>query len=318
VPFLECFASWKTWLLLVMLFALDYVNLLFPLYNPTAIQQGQMAWAGTHPDDGNDMATLLGYTATKLELALQPAIICAAGPMMLGDHDTQMEVFLFQLAVFVGPVVLSKMGYGFAVNTSTLLVVFQALVVLVRYIWRRVVTPDLPVTTIHAADETMEEVLSGSIPMHLVLGGSIPNLAVEVDGIHGIRANIAGPGGDLQAVPATENMKANQEKEDDDMHTARNTVAAAKWKREVMAIVEDLFPRYDLDNSGTINVTEEAEMLLMNSVATLKLKIGIDALDCKLDLLRAMDLEQNALDSAQFAEWLQAELAEYSIEMCPR
>ena len=48
---------------------------------------------------------MLGLTACKLELALVPSVISIAGRMLTGDDDTDMELFLFQIGIFVAPVI---------------------------------------------------------------------------------------------------------------------------------------------------------------------------------------------------------------------
>ena len=79
------------------------------------------------------MATLLGFTAAKLELALVPGTITVAGRMLTGDDDTTMEAFLYQTGIFFVPIVLAKAGYGFTLNTSTILLCLVALSVVLRW-----------------------------------------------------------------------------------------------------------------------------------------------------------------------------------------
>ena len=117
VRFLDVFASYGTYFMIACLMLLDLANILNPLLNPTAVQQGEFLWAATNLEAAN----FLGYTGVKLEMALIPASITVAGRMLTGDEDISMELFLFQMGIFVGPYILGKMGYGFELNTSTLI-----------------------------------------------------------------------------------------------------------------------------------------------------------------------------------------------------
>ena len=112
VNFLDYFATRNTYILIGLLYLLDFANLLNPILNPTWVQQGQYSWATKNMQ----AAELLGFTATKLEMAVVPSVITIVGRTIIGDHDTDMEVFLFQLCVFVAPVILGKAGYGFEIQ----------------------------------------------------------------------------------------------------------------------------------------------------------------------------------------------------------
>ena len=98
------------------------------------------------------MSDLLGLTACKLELALIPSIITLIGRVLTGDEDVGMETFLFQMAIFVLPIVLGKMGYGFEVNPSTLFTCITAIVVAIRFALRCHEDPIFP--KLYCSDDT--------------------------------------------------------------------------------------------------------------------------------------------------------------------
>ena len=76
-----------------------------------------------------------------------------------------MEVFMYQYFVFVAPVLLAVAGYGFQLNTSTLLVLTTAAIVLFRAMfrwWERPLSFNY-----HCTDDTLDEVEGGNIGMQV-------------------------------------------------------------------------------------------------------------------------------------------------------
>ena len=132
ITFLECAPSKTTYFILLLLFVLDFANILNPLFNVTAVQQGEFLWAAKNAM----IVDMLGYTGCKLELATVPATITVLGRMLTGDDDTSMEVFLYQMGVFVMPLILGKAGYNFVINTSTLCLLYTTFTVAVRLFLR--------------------------------------------------------------------------------------------------------------------------------------------------------------------------------------
>jgi len=155
IPFLECTPSRNTYMMMGVLLLLDYGNILNPVFNLTAVQQGEFKWAAQN----EYMSDLIGYTACKLELALVPAIISVIGRMVTCDGDTGMEVFWFQMGILVAPIVLGKMGYGFELNTSTLLTMMMTVTVIGRYKYRQRKHPEYSYTRL-CSDATMKTILS--------------------------------------------------------------------------------------------------------------------------------------------------------------
>ena len=190
VAFLDCLGSWRARVFMLALFALDFGSLLNPIVNPTDVQQGEFEWASKHLQ----MVDLLGFTACKLELALVPSVISVAGRMLTGDDDIGMELFLYQLAIFVMPVVLGKMGYGFEVNTSSLFTMFTAMVVAIRFALR---VSEHPVhLKLHCTDGTREalEEAEGDdqMVMQAALGALPAGKEVELDWVCAFRQHLLG------------------------------------------------------------------------------------------------------------------------------
>ena len=318
VLYLECFASKFTWLLLAILILVDYVNLLFPLYNPTAVQQGQMAWVGQN----EDMASRLGYTACKLELALLPSIICAAGPLIIGDYDTSMEVFVFQLGVFVAPVVLALLGYKFEVNPSSLMLMAQGASVAARYVWRSKMHGDLGICEVHGQNETLEQVRDvPSTNLRLVLGEQIRmGTEVEEDQFHILKrvfasrksievpfeaaTPIVAPGVVQKGVAIVDHIDGVEQKSS----VISTVVTEAEWiKLSAMT-----FARYDLDMSGTCNTNEELLQMTHNCIFKLgMLDEALNNIASVGDVEAAaatLDLCEYALTEAQFRTWFEEQI----------
>ena len=79
-----------------------------------------------------------------------------------------------------------------------------------------------------------------------------------------------------------------------------------KWRDAVGKVINAIFPRYDLDASGTINSMDEAEMMTVNTIAKLKLSVRHDLLVENLAVLRAIDLETQEFSPESFAVWFSA------------
>jgi len=309
VQYLECFASRHTWVALACLCLLDYINIFFPLYNPTAVQQGQMAWASKN----EDMSSLLGYTACKLELALLPAIICAAGPLMLGDHDTDMETFLFQLAVFMMPVVMAKLGYGFEVNTSSLLLLVQALAVAIRFMYRYKTESHSTLLKIHGQDETLKSFEDGpTVPVRLALGERLVNMECKIDNFHEWKSYFANTMSeeDASPFPIVESSEATDRLplEESSADAASDSVASSEPDLDIQ--IERLFLRYDLDGSGTINSWEELEQLCYNLGFRLKLDLNPVQLDEIVNVVKA-NHDEIDWDLSTFSVWFKQEFKLY-------
>ena len=203
VKFLDSFSSVRLWVLLVAFFLLDMGSLLNPIVNPTAVQQGEFKWASEHLQ----MVDLLGFTACKLELALMPSIITVIGRMLTGDDDVGMETFLFQMAIFVLPIVLGKMGYGFEVNPSTIFTCFTAIVVGIRFALRCHEDPIF--LELHCSDdarEALEEAGDGpdAVLMQAALCVLPAEQQVEQDWLCSLRQCILGTVGDAPACSPSE------------------------------------------------------------------------------------------------------------------
>ena len=190
VAFLDCLGSWRARVFMLVLFALDFGSLVNPIVNATDVQQGEFEWASNHLQ----MVDLLGFTGCKLELALVPSIITVAGRMLTGDDDTRMEAFLYELAIFVMPIVLGKMGYGFEVNTSTLFTIFTAMVVAIRFALR--ISEHSVHLGLHCTDDTREvlEEAEGDdeMIMQAALGALPAGKEVELDWVCAFRQHLLG------------------------------------------------------------------------------------------------------------------------------
>ena len=81
---------------------------------------------------------------------------------------------------------------------------------------------------------------------------------------------------------------------------------SGRWREDVGKVVDEIFPRYDLDASGTINSMDEAEMITLNTITKLKLSVHHELLVENLALLRAIDLESQELSQNSFADWFSA------------
>ena len=201
--FLDCKSSIRLWVLLVAFFLLDMGSLLNPIVNPTAVQQGEFKWASAHLG----MVDLLGFTACKLELALIPSIITTSGRMLTGDDDIDMEIFLFQMAIFVLPIILGKMGYGFEVNPSTIFTCFTAVVVGIRFALRCHEDPIfLELYCSDDAREALEEAGDGpdAVLMQAALCVLPAEQRVEQDWLCSLRQCILGTVGDAPACSPSE------------------------------------------------------------------------------------------------------------------
>ena len=98
-----------------------------------------------------------------------------------------------------------------------------------------------------------------------------------------------------------------------DLHTvlgpnelSSDEIDSGKWREAVGNVVDAIFPRYDLDDSGTINTMDEAEMITVNTIAKLKLNVRHELLVENLALLRAIELESQELSQTSFADWFSA------------
>lgn len=81
---------------------------------------------------------------------------------------------------------------------------------------------------------------------------------------------------------------------------AENPIATEKTQQEellkIRAIVNDSFARYDLDDSGTINTSEELQQLALNVAVKLDISMDRDMLKNKAD-------EKTALSLEEFIQW---------------
>jgi len=66
--------------------------------------------------------------------------------------------------------------------------------------------------------------------------------------------------------------------------------------------VENMFDRYDVDASGTLNTVSEVRMLAINVVFTLQLPLTNETITQEVDKLGEID-DSNALDSDAFTLW---------------
>jgi hypothetical protein len=139
VSYLECTVSSRACVVLAALFLFDFANIINPIVNATPVQQGEMLWASKHLQ----LVDLLGYVGVKLELALIPSLVSFISRVLIGDDDTDTEVFLYQLGILVCPIVLGKLGYGFELNTSTLLLLAATVLTACRATARWMETPML-------------------------------------------------------------------------------------------------------------------------------------------------------------------------------
>jgi len=196
ISFFECHATLKTFVFIALLALLDFATILNPVLNPTAVQQGQFLWAANN----DEMKTLLGYTGVKLEMAVLPAGVTVVGRMLTGDNDTGMEIFFYQLAIFTLPILLGRLGYNFALNTSTLCLICNDISVLVRY-FTRVTTENEKAAYMLCTDETLATLEKQTvkdkilIPLHMLIGDPIAmglELAQEPSIIFKIRARVLG------------------------------------------------------------------------------------------------------------------------------
>lgn len=71
------------------------------------------------------------------------------------------------------------------------------------------------------------------------------------------------------------------------------------------SIIQQYFRRYDLDDSGTINSSEELQQLCTNLSVRLELKFSVNDIDSKVT--SAGDMSVNAWDLDQFTQWFSDE-----------
>jgi len=70
--------------------------------------------------------------------------------------------------------------------------------------------------------------------------------------------------------------------------------------------LEKYFKRYDLDGTNTLNNSEEMEMLTLNLVSKLKVKVEEESIVNSLLALGDVT-DNNAMDIAQYRVWLLAQ-----------
>merc|ERR1712166_1082077 len=104
------------------------------------------------------------------------------------------ELFLYQLAIFVMPIVLGKMGYGFEVNPSTLFIIFTAMLVAIRFAMRVCEHPEH--LELHCTDDTREalEEAEGDdqMVMQAALGALPAGKELELDWVCAFRQHLLG------------------------------------------------------------------------------------------------------------------------------
>jgi hypothetical protein len=192
VGFLQCAPSVRTYVLLVVLVLLDFANILNPIYNVTAVQQGEFLWSGLNME----VVSVIGYSACKLELALVPATITVLGRMLTGSNDIILEAFLFQTGVFVMPLILPRWGYNFALNTSTICQMIMLAFIAVRFAWRLHGNP--MAGAIMCSDDMLavldEDPDADNMPLHIALGSWDPTIMVDIqlDTVCAIRGFLIG------------------------------------------------------------------------------------------------------------------------------
>jgi len=289
------------------------------------------------------MVDLLGFTACKLELALIPSIITTSGRMLTGDDDIDMEIFLFQMAIFVLPIVLGKMGYGFEVNPSTIFTCFTAVVVGIRFALRCREDPIfLELYCSDDAREALEEAGDGpdAVLMQAALCVLPAEQQVEQDWLCALRQCILGTVGDAPACspseeenpiaadvggiqialpPAGQKQDESPEEEsseeelcdpDDENEDESDEVSEAEAceannsDSDRLKIMRTAFERYDLDDSSTINSREELEQLVLNLVFKLHLSTKKQKID---EILSKMpDPEKKPMNFEQFTQWFES------------
>merc|ERR1712146_23437 len=80
---------------------------------------------------------------------------------------------------------------------------------------------------------------------------------------------------------------------------------------EVNSKIHDLFARYDLDSSGTLNTKDELEQLCYNLAFKLKLENSTKDMDAYLNQVPELN-DANAWDEATFAQWFKKNILQQS------
>jgi hypothetical protein len=119
--------------------------------------------------------------------------------MLTGDEDISMELFLFQMGIFVGPYILGKMGYGFELNTSTLILFINWITIAVRFCFRQA-HPDASIWLLLVDDtqklynETREseQEAAAFLPVRMALGMDTGDVRCNVGTMCYIRACMFG------------------------------------------------------------------------------------------------------------------------------
>jgi hypothetical protein len=179
VMFLECVPSRRLYVLLFVLVLLDFANILNPIYNITSVQQGEFLWSGQN----DHIVDMLGYSACKVELALVPATITVLGRMLTGNYHIGFEAFLFQMGVFIMPLITAKLGYSFVLNTSTICLSLMLASIAVRFALRLRENP--LAGTIMCSDDTFAALdrkpNADNISLYIALGSWDPTIVVNAE-----------------------------------------------------------------------------------------------------------------------------------------
>lgn len=180
VGFLEFAASWKSWLLMLLWLAVDYASLLNPIMNATGAQQGEFRWASQNLE----LVDMMGMAAIKLELGVFSAIVSIGPRVLLGEEDTDLDTFCLQTLVLFVPALLGKMGYGFEVNSSTLVVIGATVIVALLFAIRSYRNPKS--LSVHASDGTLatlaqEQRAGTDAQLVVALCGNTENIDIEED-----------------------------------------------------------------------------------------------------------------------------------------
>ena len=321
VDFLECVPSIWTHTIVWSMLLLDFANILHPIYNPTSVQQGMFRYECAN----TDMATLVGLSGTKLELALVPSAICVFGRMYTGDGDTTMEAFAYQMLILTAPLVLGKLGYSFVLNLSTIILCGATLCNVIRWALRMRTMPEH--TKACCSDATIARL---QLPMHrqamtLLLAGDLPEgCSAEVDSLCRARFLLLGIPTNLNqgrakhelgcAINLDDTASKAQDSFDNDAEPffvaseVDSNSDAVLTSDEWHALTSRLFRLYDLDCSGTLNSNEEMDQLTTNITVKLTTRYpnmslpSLHTIDATLATLDPIS-DTNAWTLEKFQEW---------------